>query len=96
MNDHGLEQMIFFPTWEKNTVDLILPTLPGQFQDVHSPDKFSGHDIENEQVGLFNSLDYTWDKKEDLQEEGRFAGKIKLMQSQKRQTAANLDQNLKL
>ena len=28
--------------------------------------------------------------------EGRFAGKIKLMQRQKRQAAANLDQNLKL
>ena len=29
-------------------------------------------------------------------EEGRFAGKIKLMQRQKRQAAANFDQNLKL
>ena len=36
MNDHGLEQMIHFPTREKNTLDLILTTLPGQFQDVHS------------------------------------------------------------
>ena len=39
MNDHGLEQMVHFPTREKNTLDLILTTLPGQFQDVHSPDK---------------------------------------------------------
>ena len=31
-----------------------------------------------------------------LREEGRFAGKIKLMQRQKRQAAANLDQDLKL
>ena len=38
MNDHGLEQMIHFPTRENNTLDLILTTLPGQFQDVHSPD----------------------------------------------------------
>ena len=30
---------------EKNTLDLILTTLPGQFQDVHSPDKLSDHDI---------------------------------------------------
>ena len=45
MNDHGLEQMVHFPTREKNTLDLILTTLPGQFQDVHSPDKFSDHDI---------------------------------------------------
>ena len=41
MNDHGFEQMIHFPTREKNTLDLILTTLPGQFQDVHSPDKLS-------------------------------------------------------
>ena len=45
MNDHGLEQMVHFPTREKNTMDLILITLPGQFQDVHSPDKLSDHDI---------------------------------------------------
>ena len=45
MNDHGLEQMVHFPTREKNTLDLILTTLPGQFQDVHSSDKFSDHDI---------------------------------------------------
>ena len=45
MNDHGLEQMVHFPTREKDTLDLILTTLPGQFQDVHSPDKFSDHDI---------------------------------------------------
>ena len=37
MNDHGLEQMVHFPTREKNTLDLILTTLPGQFRDVHSP-----------------------------------------------------------
>ena len=36
MNDHGLEQMVHFPTREKNTLDLILTTLYGQFQDVHS------------------------------------------------------------
>ena len=45
MNDHGLEQMVHFPTREKNIFDLILTTLPGQFQDVHSPDKLSDHDI---------------------------------------------------
>ena len=45
MNYHGLEQMVHFPTREKNTLDLILTTLPGQFQDVHSPDKLSDHDI---------------------------------------------------
>ena len=44
MNDHGLEQMVHFPTREKNTLDLILTTLPGQFKDVHPPDKLSDHD----------------------------------------------------
>ena len=45
MNDHSLEQMVHFPTREKNILDLILTTLPGQFQDVHSLDKLSDHDI---------------------------------------------------
>ena len=45
MNDHFLEQMVHFHTCEKNTLDLILTTLPGQFQEVHSPDKLSDHDI---------------------------------------------------
>ena len=37
--------MIPFPTHDKNTLDLILTSLPGQFQDIHSPDKLSDHDI---------------------------------------------------
>ena len=41
MNYHGLEQLVHFPTREKNTLDLILTTLPGQFKDVISPDKLS-------------------------------------------------------
>ena len=45
MNDHGLEQLIHFPTWEENTLDLIITSIPGQFQDIHSPDKLSDHDI---------------------------------------------------
>ena len=45
MNDHGLEQLVHFPTREKNTLDLLLTFLPGQFQDIHSPDKLSDHDI---------------------------------------------------
>ena len=53
MNDHGLEQMVHFPTREKNTLDLILTTLPGQFQDVHSPDKFSDHDIVSGTLKIF-------------------------------------------
>ena len=30
---------------KKNTLDLILTSLPGQFQNIHSPDKLSDHDI---------------------------------------------------
>ena len=45
MNDHGLEQLVHFPTWEKNTLDLILTSLHGQFQEIHSPDKLSNHDV---------------------------------------------------
>ena len=45
MNDHGLEQLVHFPSQEKNTLDLLLTSLPGQFQDIHSPDKLSDHDI---------------------------------------------------
>ena len=53
MNDHGLEQMVHFPTREKNTLDLILTTLPGQFQGVHSPDKLSDHDIVSGTLRIF-------------------------------------------
>ena len=53
MNDHGLEQMVHFPTREKNTLDLILTTLPSQFQDIHSPDKLSDHDIISGTLKIF-------------------------------------------
>ena len=49
MNDHGLEQLVHFPTREKKnkkkTLDLILTSLPDQFQEIHSPDKLSDHDV---------------------------------------------------
>ena len=44
---------ILLPTREKNTLDLILITLPGQFQDVHSPDKLSDHDIVSGTLKIF-------------------------------------------
>ena len=53
MNDHRLEQMVHFPTREKNTLDLILTTLPGQFKDVHFPDKLSDHDIVSGTLKIF-------------------------------------------
>ena len=45
MNDHGLEQLVNFQTRAENTLDLILSSLPGQFQELHSPDKLIDHDI---------------------------------------------------
>ena len=45
MNDHRLEQLVSFPTWEENTLDSILTSLPGQLKAVHSPDKLNDHDI---------------------------------------------------
>ena len=35
VNDHGIEQMVHIPTREKSILDLILTTLPDQFQDFH-------------------------------------------------------------
>ena len=45
MNDYGLEQLVHFLTRERNTLDLIITSLPGQFVDIHSPDRLSDHDI---------------------------------------------------
>ena len=45
MNDHGLEQNVHFPTRDKNTLDLIMTSLPAQIVDIHSPDRLSDHDI---------------------------------------------------
>ena len=53
MTDHGLEQMVHFPTREKNTFDLILTTLPGLFQDIHSLVKLSNHDIVSGTLKIF-------------------------------------------
>ena len=53
MDDHGLEQMIPFPTRGKNTLDLFLTSLPSQFQNIYSPDKLSDHDIVSEFLRIF-------------------------------------------
>ena len=45
LNDHHLEQLLHFPTREKNTLDLIITSLPSQFLDIQSPDRLSDHDI---------------------------------------------------
>ena len=45
MEDYGLEQLVHFPTRERNTLDLIITFFPGQFVDIHSPDRLSDHDI---------------------------------------------------
>ena len=53
INYHGLEQMVHFPSREKNTLDLIHTTLAGQFQDIHSPDKLRDHDIVSGTLKIF-------------------------------------------
>ena len=40
-----MEQLVHFPTREKNTLDLIITSLPSQFLDIESPDRLSDHDI---------------------------------------------------
>ena len=45
LNDHNLEQLVHFPSRERNTLDLIITSLPGKFLDVQSMDRLSDHDI---------------------------------------------------
>ena len=47
LNDHHLEHLVHFPTREKNTLDLIITSLPSQFLDIKSPDRLSDHDFKN-------------------------------------------------
>ena len=44
-NDHRLEQLVHFPTRERNTLDLIIASLPRQFLDIQSPNRLSDHAI---------------------------------------------------
>ena len=39
LNDHHLEQLVNYPTRERNTLDLIITSLPSQFLDIQSPDR---------------------------------------------------------
>ena len=41
LNDHHLEQLVHFPTREKNTLDLIIKSLPSQFLDIQSALRFA-------------------------------------------------------
>ena len=59
MNDHGLEQWEHFPTREKNTLDLLLTSLPGQFQEIHSTDKLSDHDVVSGTLKVYIPLTQT-------------------------------------
>ena len=45
MDDCGLEQLVHFTTRERNTLDLIINSLPAPFVDIHSPGRLSDHDI---------------------------------------------------
>ena len=53
LNDHGLEQLVNFPTQEENTLYFISTSLHGQFQKVHSPDKLGDHDMVAGTLKLF-------------------------------------------
>ena len=44
MNDHGLEVTGAFPNSREKHIGF-LTSLPGQFQEIHSPDKLSDHDV---------------------------------------------------
>ena len=44
LNDHHLEQLVHFRTRERNTLDLIITSLPSQFLHIQSPDRLSDHD----------------------------------------------------
>ena len=71
MNNHGLEQMVHFKIREKNTLNLIFISLPDQFQvqDMHSPDKFSDHDV------VSGTLKAYIPPKRETSEEGVFISK---------------------
>ena len=69
MNAHGLEQLVHFPTREKNTLALILTSLPGQFQEIHFPDKLSDHDV------VSGTLKVCIPPKKETSEEGVFVSK---------------------
>ena len=45
MTDHGLHQLVHFPTREKNTMTILFTSLHGQFQDIHCLDELSDHDV---------------------------------------------------
>ena len=45
LNDHHLEQLVHFPTRERNTLDLIITSPPGQFLNIQSPDRLGDNDI---------------------------------------------------
>ena len=55
LNDHHLEQLVHFPTREKNTLDLIITSLPSQFLDIQSSDRLSDHDIVSGTLKIVNS-----------------------------------------
>ncbi|CAC5356462.1 unnamed protein product [Mytilus coruscus] len=45
LNEASAEQLVLFPARESDMLDLLSTTLPGQFTDIHSPDRFSDHEI---------------------------------------------------
>ena len=56
MNDYGLEQLVQFPARGKKPLDLILTSLSGQFQEIHSPGKLSDYDVASGTLKVFIPL----------------------------------------
>ena len=66
------EQLVHFPTREKNTLDLILTSPPRQFQEIHSPDKLSDHDVISGTLKVYIPLKKKPRKKVYLYHKGDF------------------------
>ena len=79
MNDHGLEQLVQFPTREKNTLDLILTSLPGQFQEIHSPGKLSDHDLISGTLKIHIPYSTKKKRKKETSEKGVFCTKREIL-----------------
>ena len=66
MNDYGLEQLVHFPTREKNTLDLTITSLTGQFVDIHSPDSIPPIKKPKRKVYRYQKGDYESMRKDTL------------------------------
>ena len=72
MNGHGSKQLVQFTTREKNTLGLILTSLPSQFHGLHSPDKLSDHDVISATLKIHTTPPHTkknWEKGDSMRKD---------------------------